>query len=175
MNAIRSFLPLLLILCLIGLQVRSQTLPADTANPAPPTDSTPQVIDPAKKAEILKMLELTGTVKLMNQVLNQMVDTLKAQNSGLSADFWDRMSKQMDTQDLVDKMIPVYDKYYTLDDLKAINVFYQSPVGQRVLANSPQIMRESSQIGQEWGRNQVARLMNELQKEKANATPPASN
>jgi hypothetical protein len=164
---------LTILLSCTALQAQGQTPSANP--PAMPDLSQPSVspvssIDPAKAAEIRKMLELTGTVKLTTQVLDQMIDTFKSQNSSVSADFWDRFEKQMNPQDLVDKMVPLYDKYYTLDDLKAINAFYESPAGQRVLANSPLIMRESMQIGQEWGRNVAAQLMDQLKKEKAAAS-----
>jgi len=150
-------------------QTPSPTAPASTP---PATDSSQassaayQSIDPAKAAEIRKMLELTGTVKLMKQVMNQMIDSFKTRNSHVSSEFWDRFESNLDTNDLVDKMIPLYDKYYTLDDLKAINAFYESPAGQRVLAVTPQIMHESMQIGQEWGRGVGAKIATELEKEK---------
>ena len=63
---------------------------------------------------------------------------------------------------------PLYDKYYTLDDLKAINAFYASPTGQKVLTSLPQIMQESMKIGQEWGAKIGAQAEEEIKQEKAN-------
>jgi len=132
-------------------------------------------VDPAKAVEIRKLLELTGTVKMTHQVMDQMISSFRMQNSTVSTEFWDRFEKEMNVEDLVDKMVPIYAKYYTLDDLKAVNAFYQTPAGQRVLAATPMIMRESMQIGQDWGRGVANRLMTELkeEKDKGAASTPA--
>lgn len=152
------------------------TAQAQTSTPAPSASVTPDAtqataaaysdINPAKAAEIRKMLELTGTAKMMNKIMDQMMATFRARNSQVSSDFWDQEEKEINTEDLVNKMIPLYDKYYSLEDLKAVNVFYQSPAGQRVLAATPQIMQESVQIGQTWGKGVGMKIATDLQKEK---------
>jgi len=175
---------------LIALAALLTCFTAQAQTPAPaaaaasdssqPSATAYQSIDPAKAAEIRKMLELTGTMKLMNQVLDQMITAFRAKNSSVSGEFWDRFEKEINTEDLIDKMIPLYDKYYSLEDLKAVNTFYQTPAGQRVLAATPQIMHESMQIGQEWGRGVGMKIAMELEKEKqkeaaaASASAPAS-
>ena len=97
------------------------------------------------------MLRLTGMEKLMAQMKTQMITGLKTQMPQQAELFWTKFERKMDTRELLEKLIPLYDKYYTLDDLKAINAFYQSPPGQKILSTLPQIMQESMKIGQEWG------------------------
>ncbi|MFN7138353.1 MAG: DUF2059 domain-containing protein [Limisphaerales bacterium] len=104
-----------------------------------------------KRAEIEKMLQLTGMEKLVNQMISQMIATLKMQQPEVSETFWEQFQKKMDARDLIEQIIPVYDKYYTIEDLKAVNAFYESPVGQKVLATLPQVMQESMLAGQKWG------------------------
>ena len=104
-----------------------------------------------KRKEIEKMLRLTGMEKLTTQVMGQMIGTLKKQFPDTSPEFWNRFQQKLDPRELIEKIIPVYNKYYTMQDLKAINAFYESPAGQKVLATMPQVMQESMQIGQEWG------------------------
>ena len=108
-------------------------------------------ISPDKRKEVEKMLELTGMEKLMSQVKRQMLTAIQKQQPNLGKEFWDKLDKKMDMQELVEKIIPVYDKYYTLEDLKAVNAFYESAAGKKVLATLPQVMQESMKIGQEWG------------------------
>jgi hypothetical protein len=38
-----------------------------------------------------------------------------------------------------------------LEDLKAVNAFYESPAGQRLLVVAPMAMQDAMKIGQEWG------------------------
>ena len=104
-----------------------------------------------KRKEVEKMLRLTGMEKLVTQIKSQMIAAFQKQIPDVPQDFWDRLEQKMDMRELIEKIIPVYDKYYTLEDLKAINAFYETPAGQKVLSTLPQVMQECIKIGQEWG------------------------
>jgi hypothetical protein len=120
-----------------------------------------------KRQEIEKMLRLTGTEKLMTQMLGQMIASIKAQSPAVPNDFWVRFQQKLDTHQFLEKLMPLYDKYYTVDDLKAINAFYESAAGQKVLSSLPQIMQESMKIGQEWGSQIGAQASEEIKQEQA--------
>ncbi len=79
----------------------------------------------------------------------------------------------MNTDDLVSQLIPVYAKYYTMEDLKAINTFLESPSGRHMISLQPQISTEAMQIGQVWGKSVAQRVMMEMQDEQKNS--PASS
>ena len=174
-----------LLLCLLSIAAllstaRADVSPTNEVAGAPDTsasasEAAPQPVDPAKAAEIRKLLELSGTVKITRQVMDQMISNFRTQNSTISNEFWDRFEKEVNLDELIDKLVPVYAKYYSLDDLKTLNAFYETPAGQRLLAMTPVVMRESMQIGQDWGRNIARRLMAELEEEKKkqSATQPA--
>ena len=87
----------------------------------------------------------------MNQMKTQMLSAFKQQMPRVPEEFWIKFQQKMDVNELLEKIIPLYDKYYTIEDLKAVNAFYGSPAGQKVLSTLPQIMQESMKIGQEWG------------------------
>lgn len=108
-------------------------------------------ISPEKRQEIEKMLRLTGMEKLVTQMKQQMISGFEQEMPNVPTEFWSRFEKKMDVHELIEKIIPVYDKYYTIDDLKAVNAFYETPTGQKVLANMPQVVKESMEIGREWG------------------------
>ena len=108
-------------------------------------------VAPEKRAEIEKMLRLTGMEKLVEQMKTQMIVGLQANMPGAPVGFWEKFSAKLDARELVEKIVPIYDKYYTLDDLRAVNAFYSSPAGQKILSTLPQVMKESMSVGQEWG------------------------
>jgi hypothetical protein len=174
LQPILCLLPILIFLVTARAEVATATTAPSPSSPSA-ADAAPQAVDPAKAVEIRKLLEVMGTVKMTHQVLDQMISSFKVQNNDVSSEFWDRFEKEMNLQELVDQMVPLYAKYYSLDDLKAVNAFYQTPAGQRVLAATPRIMQESMQIGQNWGRQVATRLMAELkaEKEKGPASTPA--
>lgn len=123
-------------------------------------------ISPEKRAEIEKMLKVTGMEKLANQIMTQMLSTFKAQSPDIPDAFWAKLQEQMDVHELIERIMPVYDKYYSLEDLKAVNAFYASPVGQKVLASLPQVTQECMKIGQEWGEEVGKRVEQQLQDEQ---------
>ena len=81
-----------------------------------------------------------------------------------STAFWDGFQKKWETKfgsKLAELYAPVYQKYLTLDDLKKIVAFYETPVGKKLGASTPAMMTEGMQIGQQLGME----IANELQKD----------
>jgi uncharacterized protein len=166
---------------LLALLVLAGLVPAlgdDTAPAAPPSDtaSTPSAeVDPAKDAEIRKMIQKSGVEKTMGLVMNRMFDSFKAQNPSLPPEFWMRIESEMDMKDLVTQLIPIFAQYYSIDDLKAINAFYDSPAGRHMIEVQPQITTQAMQVGQQWGQKLGGKIVAEIQAEQAkSSTPPAS-
>ena len=119
-------------------------------------------ISQEKRQEIETMLKLTGMQQLTDQMMAQMIQGMSANMPTVPPEFWQRFSKNLKTAELIEKIIPLYDKYYSLEDLKAVNAFYSSPAGQRMIQTLPQIMQESMKIGQEWGQEIGARAAAEV-------------
>ena len=122
-------------------------------------------VAPEKRKEIEKLLRLTGVEKLSEQMANQMLTSFRTQMPQVPEAFWTKFQQKMNTHDLVEKVIPVYDKYYSLEDLKAVNAFYESPAGQKVLSTLPQVMQETMKIGEEWGQKIGQEAAEEAEKE----------
>jgi hypothetical protein len=119
-----------------------------------------------QETEIRKMIQLTGMMKMMEQMKDQMLTSLKQGSpAGVPEEFWDKARKKMKVEDLIEQIIPLYAKYYSVEDIKAINAFYESPAGQRLLAQLPQLMQESMKIGQAWGQKAAQEVVAELQAE----------
>lgn len=53
--------------------------------------------------------------------------------------------KGMPTDDITQAMIPAYQKHFTKSDIEAMNAFYSSPVGQKVLQELPSVLQEGNQ------------------------------
>lgn len=120
------------------------------------------------------MLKLTGMERMVDQMMKQMIQSMSANRKDVPSAFWQRFEKKINSAELIERIIPLYDKYYTLEDLRAVNAFYSSPAGQRVLQTLPQIMQESMLVGQEWGRQIGERAAAEViaeMKEKKTAAP----
>lgn len=80
--------------------------------------------------------------------------------------------------ELVDAIVPIYQKHLTKTDLAAVVAFYSSPAGQKILRELPAILSESMQAGGEIGRRLISAKSTELDKRLAelvqDSTKPGS-
>ena len=61
----------------------------------------------------------------------------------------DAVFKDFPIDEMIDAMVPIYQKHLTKSDLDAVIAFYSSPVGQKVLKEQPAMMAEGMQAGQD--------------------------
>ncbi|NWJ49438.1 MAG: DUF2059 domain-containing protein [Bacteroidetes bacterium] len=118
-----------------------------------------------KNEKIRALLEITGSAKLGKQVMSTMIASFKNSLVNVNLEFWNEFEKSVKTEELVELIIPLYEKYYTEKDIDQLIAFYNTPVGKKMIATMPQIMQESMAIGQNWGRQLAEKLAKEL-KEK---------
>ncbi|HWY27018.1 MAG TPA: DUF2059 domain-containing protein [Candidatus Angelobacter sp.] len=112
----------------------------------------PEQDDPVKDAAIHHLMDVTGTSKMGDQMLNNM--TAQIHNIVSRALPPDRVQKFMDQFNqnfhqrlspgqVSDTLVPIYASHFSLDDIKGLAAFYESPLGQRVLQTLPQVSQES--------------------------------
>jgi hypothetical protein len=63
---------------------------------------------------------------------------------------------------IVDDIATVYANNFTVGEMRAIEVFYRQPVGQKLLEKSPAIMQQTNQAGQDASRKAVDDLRTRL-------------
>ena len=61
------------------------------------------------------------------------------------------MSK-VDTVELLQMIVPIYKKHVTHEEVKQLIVFYETPLGSRLISIQPALALESMIAGEEWGR-----------------------
>lgn len=105
-----------------------------------------QTNNDAYKQELRAYMETSGSSAAFETAINQMF----MMTGGIPTEKKAEIRTQAFDK-LVDLMAPVYQKNITLEDLKAINKFYQTPAGKRIAAAQPKIAVESAQVGQQWG------------------------
>jgi hypothetical protein len=128
--------------------------PGQSAAAAPATP--PEKLDPAKEAAIRHLLDITGESKegenistgMTNQVHSVMGRSIPP----------DQLSKFMDTfvakfsagappNAVTDAMVAIYARHFSLDDIQAMTKFYESPVGQQMVKEMPDVSRETQTAG----------------------------
>ena len=76
--------------------------------------------------------------------------------------FAETLFKGMPVDEMVDAMVPIYQKHLTKEDMGAILAFYASPVGQKLQREQPAMMQEGMQVGGEIGRKRMATMMQQM-------------
>lgn len=128
------------------------------ALPAAAEDLTPQ-----KRADIERLLEMTGSAALGKQMAVQMVTQMTHMLHQARPDIPQRVLDMLPgeiqavIEDNMDGFraltIPLYHKYFSGDEIKQMIQFYSSPLGQKSIQVMPALMSESMALGQQWGRS----------------------
>ena len=91
---------------------------------------------------------LTGAANAGQQVMDQMMASVRPMAPWLKQDFWDGKGAEMDADERVELIIPSYAAHLTRPELAQLIVFYESPVGKKLIAEQPEMLAESMVAGQ---------------------------
>lgn len=129
-------------------------------------------IDPAKEADIRKLLDLVGTKALVSQTMDSMSKSIKPllTNSLPPGDyreklvdlFFAKFTAKADAQHMLDLAVPVYDKNFSHDEIRNLIAFYQTPLGQKAIATLPKVTAEMQEQGRKWGEDLGKQCMLEV-------------
>jgi len=114
-----------------------------------------------KKADIRHLLEITGAANLATQSMDTMEKNMRPLIAGalppgeyrdkLVELFFEKFKSKRSPDQLLAVIIPIYDKYYSDDEIKELIKLYQTPIGQKMLSVLPKLAAESQAAGSSWG------------------------
>jgi hypothetical protein len=122
---------------------------------APPTDT-------AFSGAVQRLLVATGARTNMHIVIDGMIDVYRRNLPQVPAQMWEEMRKSFDVDTLIAMEIPIYQKYLTLDEVRAIANFYETPIGKKLISVQPMILQESMAVGRAWGEQVGRQIMEKL-------------
>ena len=135
---------------------------------------------PATREDVLKLfdtMKIHDQMRLvMDSVLTQqraMVhEALKKRDPNVTPEelkrldqFMSDLMKDMPINELLNDMIPVYQKHLTRSDVAAMDTFYASPTGQKLLREMPAMTGESIQAANPHMQAMMEKIMNQAEKE----------
>jgi hypothetical protein len=127
--------------------------------------STFSIYGQTKNDDILKLLRISGTDKLAEQMMDVMIPQFRQLVPGIPDVFWVRFRRKLNIDELLYACIPAYNNYYTHNEIKELIAFYESPLGRKMVEVTPLLTQETMLIGQEWGEKLGQDIVNELIKE----------
>ena len=110
--------------------------------------------DLAYSKTLKQMFTVSGAEGSYKAVINQFTTMFRQKYPDVDSQIWDDFEAEFSKasmDELAEMLVPTYKKYMTIDDLKELIRFYETPVGKKYAKNMPNIMQESMQVGQEWG------------------------
>ncbi|MCY3870420.1 MAG: DUF2059 domain-containing protein [Gemmatimonadetes bacterium] len=128
-------------------------------------EEMPDPADVSKRTNIKRLMEVTDASNLSMQIMNRLILTMQEGRSDAHKKFWADYMAEVNPNDLIEMIIPIYEKHFTHEEIKQLIAFYESPIGKKMLKVQPQIMMESIAAGEEWGKQLVQRAMEKLREE----------
>lgn len=119
-------------------------------------------IDTSFQKDIRRLIDISGSLGNAEMMMNTMISQYEDLGLNIPEEFWEEFKKEFNTDDLAQMVIPIYAKYYTHEDIKALIAFYESPIGQKLIENTPMVLQESMEMGSKWGQEMAARVVEKL-------------
>lgn len=150
------FFPFALLLVLpVGAQKPTATVAttSTTAATASPTSAT---------AVARQLLVVSGSGELGAQVAQQSIAGFKQMVPQVPPEFWQEFAKEINSKELIDMLVPVYEKHFTVAEMNALIKFYESDIGKALVKKQPMIALDSQKIGMKWGQELGEKIVERL-------------
>jgi len=139
----------LLTIAIISIQIgNSQTKPVTTL----------------KEKDIYQLLELTKVKESAELLVSHTFDFLKKQNPNIPQSFWDKLESKVDYEKYLLKLVPIYDKTFTHDEIKNMVEFFRTPAGKKYITTLPVVNTEIYEVGKVFG-GEIRKMITEQMKE----------
>ena len=110
--------------------------------------------------------QLNGGFEAMLPVINQMANRFKLdveEKEQLTNIYRAWFHEDIDRTIVMNKMKELYVNAFSEKEIQEITKFYQTPVGQKFLKQSPELMKLGAQIGMTEAQSKQTQLLNRLQ------------
>ena len=112
-----------------------------------------------KEKDIKKLLKVSGILDQLSYMQDTLMNSVSMMVSGpfpkVPDAFWGEFNKlvgKKEMDDLVERVIPVYDKHMSHETVKKLIIMFETPFWNDWKEKMPLISREAGVIGSEWGR-----------------------
>ena len=118
------------------------------------------------KASVRKLMAVSGSDATLKMSPEQILSMIEQQAPALPESVKVEIQAMFSEEallSLMDRMVPIYAKYYTQQDMDDLIAFYDTPLGKKLSTVQPQITLESMSVAQQWaaeiGQKVAAKIM----------------
>ena len=144
-------------------------------------DAGAKTTNPEKRVDIRKLIQLTGLEDVVlisaDSVVDKIFPILKKaiakDNPAVTEAVFAIMKRttislvkrQISSPGgLVDRVIPIYDRHYSHNEIRALIKFYESPLGKKMASIRPDITKEGIVVAEQWVRYLEPLLIQAIEK-----------
>jgi hypothetical protein len=106
----------------------------------------------AIRSQVMAMVQSIDMGTDKNELLDEFADKLAAELAARLPKYYDDTAT-------------VYARIFTLEELRQLNAFYDSPLGKKVIEKMPALLKECSELGQQMGVDVMRELFRSMQPE----------
>ena len=140
---------------------------------------SPSTTVPASRQDVLELFKVMHIHDQMRSVMDSMTkqqsalvhETMKKRYPQIAEERLEQFDAMMEesmkdfpVDAIIDDLVPVYQKHLSRTDVTAMNVFYSSPTGQKLLREMPAMTSESMQLSYGRMQKQMDAMMERMQK-----------
>lgn len=108
----------------------------------------------ALKKEVIKIIEVSGSVDQMKLVKKQILNMIPEKNQAAFTLAFDASMPS-----LYDKMADLYIQTYTREELDYMLAYYESPIGKKIASKSGELAEKSMEVGKKWAEDLQPMMM----------------
>ena len=120
---------------------------------------------PPSVQQVLELFQVIHVGDELRQMNTQMAQLMAQAVPCVPAPYWQGFIDTGSTSQVLDRMVPVYQRHFTAAEVDGLVKFYRSPLGQKVLAQMPETMAEAAKVGQQWGVERRQEMLGALQRQ----------
>lgn len=128
--------------------------------------------------QVRQLMEVVGVGKMLSQMNNQAVAVMQQSLPCIPSSYWQGYVDANGTQQFIGRLVPIYQRHFTADEIEGMLKFYRSPLGQKVITEMPTTMGEANQAGLQWSKERSDQMIAELKQKgslDANGRCPAAH
>jgi hypothetical protein len=136
--------------------------------PLPEIDTIPAPNDDLTQ-EIKKLLQVTGAMNTATIVMKGAIESQRKMNTSLPDEFYTRMLQKVENGTvsgyIENSVVKIYRKKFTIDEIREVIKFYDSPIGKKMAAEAGPIANASRVEGEKVGQYVAIKIIEGLMKE----------
>ncbi|MEW9623904.1 DUF2059 domain-containing protein [Rhodanobacter geophilus] len=125
--------------------------------------TAPALAAQPSEQQVRQLFQVIHLDQRMMQMGKQLSGMMGRSLPCVPASYWEGFVDAASVNELMGRMIPIYQAHFTAEDVAGLLKFYRSPLGQKVITVMPKAMEEGMQVGKLWGSERAMAMIHALQ------------